>query len=52
VKKFAWVDLAGDRSARPTVSILIVYAKRDRGQYTNQGVKKSIPLGLFPKSAK
>ena len=52
VKKFAWVDLAGDHSARLTVSVLIVYAKRDRGQYAKRAPKKSISPGLFPKRAK
>jgi hypothetical protein len=52
VKKFAWVDPAGDHSARLTVSVLIVYAKRDRGQYAKRPAKKTDPSGLFPKSAK
>jgi len=52
VKKFAWVDLAGDHSARLTVSNPIVYAKRDRGQYAKRVTEISIPPGHFPKSAK
>jgi hypothetical protein len=52
VKKFAWVDLAGDHSAHLTVSDPIVYAKRDRGQYAKRAAKISIQPGLFPESAK
>jgi len=52
VKRFAWVDPAGDHSVRLTVSVPIVYAKRDRGQYAKRAAKKSIPLKLFPKCAK
>src|SRR4030065_468049 len=39
-EEFAWVDPAGDHSARLTVSDLIVYAKRDRGQYAKRPPKK------------
>jgi hypothetical protein len=52
VKRFAWVDLAGDHSARFTVSVLIVYAKCDRGQYAKRATKKSTPRSRFPKNAK
>jgi len=52
VKKFAWVDLAGDRSARPTVSILIVYAKRDRGQYTKRTPEYYLPRRFFREKRK
>jgi hypothetical protein len=52
VRKFAWVDLAGDHSVRLTVSFSIVYAKRDRGQYTKRGAKKSTPRRFFPQIAK
>jgi hypothetical protein len=52
VKKFAWVDLAGDHSARLTVSALIVYAKRDRGQYTKRPVENYLPRTIFPEIRK
>jgi len=52
VKIFAWVDLAGDHSARPTVSILIVYAKRDRGQYTKRIAEYYLRHRFFPEKGK
>src|SRR3990172_4734393 len=48
VKIFACVDLSDDRSARPTVSMLIVYAKRDRGQYTKRTPEYNLPRRFFP----
>jgi hypothetical protein len=47
VKKFAWVDPAGDHSARPTLSVLIVYGKRDRGQYAKRHAKKYLRADVF-----
>jgi len=52
VKIFAWVDLAGDRSARPTVSIIIVYAKRDRGQYAKRAAEYYLPRRFFREKGK
>src|SRR5512143_2192373 len=52
VKIFAWVDLAGDHSARLTVSILIVYAKRDRGQYTKRIAEYYLHPRFFPGKGK
>jgi len=52
VKIFAGVDLSDDHSARPTVSILIVYAKRDRGQYAKRIAEYYLRRRFFPEKSK